>query len=187
MAKHLYVVTAPASGEVFGSTEDKASAEKLAREQGPGVIVIPAEQGADGKWGLRSSSAKVAAVCQCPDCPNSDDWGDKGSESVKAERLRILGLMAAMGVSGLAMQAARDGLTPDQAQGLFQGKTETEIFGPAGRPAAASNEGAWMAEWARSPALQAEFGGNLKGFLLYKRAEDEGRITICGGGRIQGQ
>jgi hypothetical protein len=129
------------------------------------------------------------------------------AEAAVAERARIAALdaIALPGFEAMIATAKADGQAPaevalamcaalkaskrlDAVDALRAGAETVPPLDPAPNdptaaapaPVAAEGEEAWRAEYAKSPALQAEFklAGGVDAFVAYRRAETAGRVRI---------
>jgi len=159
--KKVIVLMNTANGEVLGhyNEDQKLYARIRAKELGANFQAIACEMGEDGK----------------PKLPALHLQAGPSGEPALAERTRCLGLLSAFGIWGFVRVAVETGMSGEQARQLFKGKSETELWGPMGRPGGGVPQDNSLAEW-DSAAVRAEFGGDRELFLIYKGAEAKGLI-----------
>lgn len=156
--KKIFLIKNRLSGAVMGESDDEEFAKIRAKNFGPNFEVVPSERGADGRVKTPSLASGLAG----------------------AAPQRVVHPGSILELGGLVFKAIVEGWTVEQARQAFVGKSKNELWGSMSwlveEP---SQEASFMAEWA-SATVQAEFGGNLEGFLAYKRMEAKGLVRNCG-------
>jgi signal peptide peptidase SppA len=180
----------------IGTLDDAmALAKKLASQPGQKRRI-----GMD-KATLESQHPELFAEVKAQGAAEAKETAEKTGAQLgtEAERARVVEILEAAGLTGIAMQAVTDGLEAKAAFKLFlahQDQVKAEALATLGSqaPPPVGSEGPKVetttetvegsiesrakAEWDKNPKLQQEYFGKFENFLAYKRGLEDGSVKI---------